>query len=337
MKKRILAFLISALIVTLSGCSGTKSPKPVENKDEFFSRITGIYTDLSYYDEYYNTSFQILKDGTFLIYNKRLIGESTINKGYFQTIYINDELSYHASISKLASHASIGEFTDSIKINFNPVQNHDDPIETDRYNAKDICSNDRFDIYYPGSSTDYLPALDKYTKEFSKDENGDLTGYNVYDYDKNLDNKLDYYLIYNNETDHVYKEISSNYIIDSGIWVDYTSEAPIIKVYDCEKGNVEVTRYSLSDDSITEYESQRKSEDPYYYIAIESSIIMINDKEETYISVVPDQNTLRVSTNSSNTGIKNDYFLYFYDKLPDYNTLVKDSAKAVSNQKQLNN
>lgn len=338
MKKRILAALICAVIVMLSGCSGTETPKPVESKDEFFSRIAGIYTDLSYSDEYNNTTFQIFKDGSFLIYNNRLTDISTIKKGCFQTVYSNDELSYNTSVSKLTSPMSIS-LSYFIFISFNPVHNLDlNPIGRDKYNSDDICSNDRFDIYYPGASTDYLPVPDE-NRIIGFDEYGDsIVGTNFYDYDTNSDNKLDYTLLHNHETDHIYKETSSDYLIENCLLVDYTSEAPIIKVYNFNKGSVEVTRYSLSNDSITEYEPQHKSDDPYYYIAIRSTIIMMNDKEEHYLSVVTDQDKMRVPAQSScYTGIKNDYYLYLYDTLPDYNTLVKDSVKAVSEQKQLNN
>ena len=359
MKKRILALIfVVAMAVLSAGCSNTNETKPVEDREDFFSSITGMYVESNSYGEYVQT----FKDGSFLV-STNISTESYENgtpstshiecyciKGSFQMVYKDNDYSYHASISKLTPNIVIindinhKNNKNQVTVIFPSKKEVSERFSTLFINdlLKDICSNDIFTIYFPGTPNTFIPLLNEDdTKAIVDYESNDQTyftndyydfyPFDPYDYDKNHDGKLDYNLLFNTNTEHSFKPTKSDYQIEKGIWIDYISEAPLIKVYNFKNGSVEVERYSLSNKSITPQESESKNNDPYFFVALEKSIIMINDKTQKHITLkaTGDKNRVMILADSSNySGIKRDYSLYYYSQMPDYYTLVKDSAKA---------
>lgn len=359
MKKRIMAALICAVTVFFAGCSGANEPEPVEDREGFFSSIAGLYVESNHYDEY----IQTFNDGSFLISTESISSSIEENgtlstghiecyciKGSFQKVYKDNDYSYHASISKLTPYiVIINDFEHKnnktqVTVIF-PSKKDVPEYFNNLFNnslLEGICSNDILNIYFPGTPNTFIPALsEEDTKAVAGYESDDESyntedyysgyPYDVYDYDSNHDGKLDYNLLFNTNSEHSYKPTKTDYQIENGIWLDYISEAPAVKVYNFKKGSVEVERYSLSNNSITLLESENENNDPYFFKALDKSIIMINDNTKNYITLESDgdkDQVMVLADNSNCFEIKKDYPLYHYDELPDYNTLVKDAAKA---------
>lgn len=353
MKKRILAALICAVIVMLSGCSGTETPKPVESKDEFFSRIAGMYyhirlADIMSEEQFANDLVQdfifdcvcVRENGSFWVryltpYDESM--EAMYLTGVFQTVYNDDEFSYHVSISKLTPLliAKKPPSADLI-VDFKPDSGDWWSKFSSNFNASEsICSNDLFYIYPPGTPNTHIPKL------LNADSNLAADGYIPDEgvYDRDYDGKLDDNLLYDKNTEFGYKRINNNNNIETGIWIDYISEAPLIKVYEYNNCAINVTRYNLLEGSIKTLESKNGASDSLFNVAYSSNSIMTNGIDK-YISTesVNDKNKMKIIAGASNDpNIKKDYYLYRYNKLPGNDTLIKDSAKAKAEYERTTN
>lgn len=323
MKKRILAFLICALITMLSGCSGESYPKVVEDRDVFFSKIAGRYGKC-YFNMY------IFEDGTFQInrdetdvdklnngdgeYGYTISGSNpTILyqfSGSFKTIYQDSEFCFHTELSQLNKSLCI-KTNQNKEPKFEYGVNASDDLNTLSYYG--FYSNDIIYIYAPGMPVSELPNT-TYLLEYN---------------DMDSDGRLDDYLFLNYTKDNFVTRFDGGYYITDGVWVDYGINDSIIDVYDFDYYEVTVSRYDVSKGKLEQIASSIDGIKPLYYTTSGNRVIVFFDNgKANVISPTDDINKMKYFTEATDNKAKSPHMLYNYRKLPGYATLVKEAAAA---------
>ena len=294
MKKRILAFLISALIVMLSGCSVEGYPKLVANRDEFFSKIAGRYGKC-YFNMY------VFEDGTFHI-NRNETDVDKLN---------NDDVEYGYTISG-SDPTILYQFSGSFKTpKFEYGVNASDDLNTLSYYG--FYSNDIIYIYAPGMPVSELPNT-TYLLEYN---------------DMDSDGRLDDYLFLNYTKDSFVTRFDGGYYITDGVWVDYGINDSIIDVYDFDYYEVTVSRYDVSKGKLEQIASSIDGIKPLYYTTSGNRVIVFFDNgKANVISPTDDINKMKYFTEATDNKTTSPHMLYHYRKLPGYATLVKEAAAA---------
>lgn len=330
MKKRVFSALICAVIAALSiltafsGCTGTSYPKVVADRDEFFSKIAGWHGS-----NYYDTVLYIFEGGKFQISYTGMkestykISDSTIKTGYssilynyvgnFKTIYQDSEFSYHTEISKLNKSVYV-----KISPLFEPSFEYaeDGIVDPSLTHIWDFYSNDILYIFAPGMPVSEIPMEAYDTGYFDADSDGKLDSYLIENYTKRST-----YAIYGTFSVH------EDYI-NNGVWVDYNSSDSTIDIYNFNhSNNIEVTTYNLSGNKLTKIEATDDKLKPVYYTTCGSNVIISFDNgKANVICPTNDINKMKYFTEATDGSSKSPHKFIHYDKLPDYNTIVKEKA-----------
>ncbi len=305
MKKRIFAALICAVIAALSvlsafsGCTGTSYPKIVTDRDEFFSKMAGRYGDRAF-------NMYVFENGTF----HANFGENYYFSnftGSFKTVYQDGELSYHAEISELKKSFYVYLLP---KPKFQYNQN----IVTLPYFGEGFCSNDIVYIFAPGMPVSEIPTSSNFNEK---------TDY----VDNDSDGKLDEYLFINYNKNCCVSYYEEGNYINNGVWVDYDSGTSTIDVYNFTYYEVEITTYDLSGNKLTQIEASNNTPKPLYYATSRGSVLVICDNgKANVIGSTNNINKMIYYTEATGGSGKKPHKLIHYDKLPDYNTIVKEKA-----------
>lgn len=321
MKKRIIAAFISVVIVALSvliafsGCSGEESVKEVENRDELFSKIAGVYIS-----EFQNIIY-INNDATFYVYLCDSVSFIQL-KGSFKKIYQDSEFKYHSDISKLEGSFSLTERV-GYPNTFNFEQGVDSIIHSISYFGNIIGQNDILYIYAPGEPSDDIPESYR-------------SGTNIIGAIVHSGEKLDDYILcdytkqlFYTPPDSVYP-INNNYnYVEEGSWVCYNSDDSKADVYRFNEYKVEVTSCDYSDNSDNIEMSVPKENEPLFYTTFKNNVFMIYKNDKIVIlNSTDDRDILKCTVKEPNEPKDKIFYLYHYNGVLDKEEMKKDAAKA---------
>ncbi len=310
MKKRIVAIFICTSIAALSvltafsGCTGTSYPKVVTDRDEFFSKMSGRYGNSKF-------NMYISKDGLFQLN----ISDYTIRTcnftGSFNKVYQDGEYIYHTEMSKLNKSINV-----AIPENYEPIiedKIFDDTIAF-HLSSLSFLSNDIIYIYAPGMSVSELPTTTIYGLE------------GEFEVDKDSDGELDDYILINYRRSGMVISCEAGDYITYGVWIDYNSSDSTIDVYNIDDfDDINVTTYELSGNKLIQIDYSNEKPKPLYYVTHNSSVIVFFDNgKANVICPTDDINKKKYYTEATDSLIKTPHKFIHYDKLPDYNTIIKE-------------
>lgn len=315
MKKRIFSALICAVIAALSiltafsGCTGTSYPKVVADRDEFFSKISGRYGNSKF-------NIYVSNDGSFQLNIPDYRVRTCNFKGSFNKVYQDSEYIYHAEMSKLNKSINI-----SIPENNKPIIEDNIFDETIAFHLSSLrfLSNDIIYIYAPGMPVSEIPRATIYGLE------------EEFDVDKNSDGNLDDYILINYRRSGMVISYEAGDYITYGLWIDFNSSNSTLDVYNFEDfDDINVTTYDLFDNKLTQIEYSYNKPKPLYYVTSGSNVIVFYDNGKANI-ICPngesdnyDINKKKYYTEATDSTSKSPHKLIHYDKLPDYNTIIKE-------------